>query len=111
MLPIMQSDIMLRNGEKTLIIDAKYYASTTQNYYNANTLHSANLYQIYTYVKNYDVEKTGKVSGLLLYAKTDELILPDKTYQMSGNTIGIKNLDLDCEFEKIKDQLDKIGNF
>lgn len=111
MLPIMQSDIMLRKGEKTLIIDAKYYSSTTQNYYNTNTLHSANLYQIYTYVKNYDVNKTGQVSGLVLYAKTDELILPNKTYQMAGNTISVKTLDLDCEFEKIKEQLEQIENF
>ncbi len=111
MLPIMQSDIMLRKGEKTLIIDAKYYSSTTQNYYNTSTLHSANLYQIYTYVKNYDVNKTGQVSGLVLYAKTDELILPDNTYQMAGNTISVKTLDLDCEFEKIKEQLEQIVNF
>lgn len=94
-----------------MIIDAKYYSSTTQNYYNTNTLHSANLYQIYTYVKNYDVNKTGQVSGLVLYAKTDELILPNKTYQMAGNTISVKTLDLDCEFEKIKEQLEQIENF
>ena len=29
MLPVMQSDIMLKSGDKTLVIDAKYYAHTT----------------------------------------------------------------------------------
>lgn len=40
MLPTMQSDIMLTYGNKTLIIDAKYYSHTTQVQYNVNTLHS-----------------------------------------------------------------------
>ena len=38
MLPIMQSDIMLTYGDKTLIIDAKYYGHTTQVQYDVNTL-------------------------------------------------------------------------
>jgi hypothetical protein len=36
----------------TLIIDAKFYSHTTQMQYNIHTLHSNNLYQIFTYVKN-----------------------------------------------------------
>lgn len=50
-LPIMQSDITLSKGEKVLIIDAKYYAHTMQTQYDVHTLHSGNLYQIFTYVK------------------------------------------------------------
>ena len=42
MLPVMQTDIMLTKDEKTLIIDAKYYAHTTQRQYDKNTLHSGN---------------------------------------------------------------------
>lgn len=109
MLPIMQTDIMIKKEEKTLIIDAKYYSKTTQNNFNANTIHSGNLYQIYTYVKNYDREKTGNVSGMLLYAKTNELILPNNEYKMGGNQIKVKTLDLDCEFERIKEQLEEIA--
>lgn len=109
MLPIMQSDIMLKKEEKTLIIDAKYYAKTTQERYGVNTLHSNNLYQIYTYVKNFDSDKTGNVSGMLLYAKTDEMILPNNEYKMRGNLISLKTLDLDCEFSKVKEQLETIA--
>lgn len=46
---------------------------------------------------------------MLLYAKTDEMVFPNHTYQMSGNTIGVKTLDLDCDFEKIALQLDEIA--
>ena len=52
MLPVMQTDIMLSQGAKVLIIDAKYYEHTTQTQYDKHTLHSNNLYQIFTYVKN-----------------------------------------------------------
>lgn len=49
MLPVMQSDITLKKGTTILIIDAKYYARTTQAQYDTHTLHSGNLYQIFTY--------------------------------------------------------------
>lgn len=94
-----------------MVIDAKYYAHTTQMQYDVNTLHSGNLYQIFTYVKNLDTEKTGNVSGMLLYAKTDEVVLPNNEYKMGGNAISVKTLDLDCDFTEIKKQLDGIVDF
>ena len=109
MLPTMQSDIMLTYGNKTLIIDAKYYSHTTQVQYNVNTLHSNNLYQIFTYVKN-KAASGGEVSGMLLYARTDEEIQPDNTYMMSGNCISVKTLDLNCEFAEIADSLNAIAD-
>lgn len=111
MLPVMQSDITLSNGERTLIIDAKYYAHNTQTQYDVHTLHSGNLYQIFTYVKNKDAEygdAPHEVSGMLLYAKTDEQIQPDHVYRMSGNKISVRTLDLNCDFATIVDQLDGI---
>ncbi len=48
MLPVMQSDIMLTKDDTVLIIDAKYYTHTTQTQYDVHTLHSGNLYQIFT---------------------------------------------------------------
>ncbi len=108
MLPTMQSDIMLTFKNKTLIIDAKYYGHTTQKQYNINKLHSNNLYQIFTYVKNKAV-LGGEVSGMLLYAKTDEKIQPNNTYMMSGNKISVKTLDLNCEFAEIARQLNNIA--
>lgn len=112
MLPTMQSDIMLcqKQGDnnKTLIIDAKYYAHTTQVQYDVHTLHSNNLYQIFTYVKN-KATKGGEVAGMLLYAKTDEEIYPNNEYQMSGNTITVRTLDLNLPFEEIAAQLDGIA--
>lgn len=111
MLPVMQTDIMLSHGDKTLIIDAKYYAHSTQIQYDKHTLHSGNMYQIFTYVKNKEVEladRPHEVSGMLLYAKTDEDIYPENEYRMSGNKIEVRTLDLDGDFTKIRSQLDEI---
>lgn len=70
--------------------------------------YSGNLYQIFTYVKNLDTSNSGNVAGMLLYAKTDEIVLPNNDYKMGGNQISVKTLDLDCEFAEIKRQLDDI---
>lgn len=112
LLPEMRSDIMLQKGNRILIIDAKYYAHTLQQRYNARTIHSHNLYQIFTYVKNkaYSLEGTEhQVAGMLLYAKTDEELQPNQTYQMHGNTISVRTLDLNLPFEEIAGQLDQIA--
>jgi 5-methylcytosine-specific restriction enzyme subunit McrC len=111
MLPIMQSDITLRKDETVLIIDAKYYSHSTQVQYEKHTLHSNNLYQIFTYVKNKDAgfgQMPHVVSGLLLYAKTEDDIQPDNSYLMRGNRISVRTLDLNCEFSLIASQLNKI---
>jgi 5-methylcytosine-specific restriction enzyme subunit McrC len=47
---------------------------------------------------------------MLLYAETDETLLPDNVYQMSGNKISVKTLDLNCDFSAIAAQLDAIAN-
>lgn len=60
MLPVMQSDIMLQRGDRVLIIDAKYYEHSTQVQFDKHTLHSGNLYQIFTYVKNKEYELRDK---------------------------------------------------
>jgi len=114
-LPAMRSDITLSAGGRVLIIDAKYYAATMQSNFDKRTVHSGNLYQIFAYVKNKQaaLERAGKsveVSGMLLYAATDEEVQPDVTYRMSGNQIGVRTLDLDRPFEEIRAQLDGIAD-
>ncbi len=111
MLPAMKSDVMLSRGNTVLIIDAKYYSHTMQQQFDKRTVHSYNLYQIFTYVKNKEAEPEDvphEVSGMLLYARTDEEIQPNATYRMSGNWISVRTLDLDSPFEEITRQLDGV---
>ena len=112
MLPVMQSDIMLQHDNRVLIIDAKYYEHSTQVQFDKHTLHSSNLYQIFTYVKNKEYElrdREHKVSGMLLYAKTKEEVYPNNVYQMSGNQITVRTLDLNLPFSDIAKQLNTIA--
>lgn len=114
MLPIMQTDITLRSKseDKILVIDAKYYSHNTQSQFGKNSIHSGNLYQVFTYVKNLEAvntDKSQKIAGMLLYAKTTEQIQPDNKYNMSGNEITVRTLDLNQDFIKIAGALDEIA--
>lgn len=111
MLPKMQTDVMLTYKEKVLIIDAKYYTHTTQLRYDTHKLHSGNHLSDFTYVKNKEIQLAAvphEVSGMLLYAKTDEIIVPDNSYYMSGNKVIVRTLDLNLDFAGIATQLNHI---
>lgn len=111
LLPEMRTDVTLEYGKNVLIIDAKFYKSNTQQFHGKDIHHSNNLYQIFAYVKNKQIglqENDVNVSGMLLYAKTNEIIQPESDYIMSGNNISVRTLDLNQDFEIIKKQLDDI---
>ncbi len=111
-LPIMQTDITLRDNTNTLIIDTKYYSSTMQEQYGVKTVHSGNLYQLFSYVKNQQASldpAEPPVSGMLLYAKTDEQLVPDFKYSIGGNSFEVRTLDLSGDFASIREQLDGIA--
>lgn len=112
LLPKMKSDVTLEYGNNILIIDTKFYSHNTSKNFEKDIHHTGNLYQIFAYVKNKQTEvqaKDIKVSGMLLYAKTNESIQPDSDYVMSGNKISVKTLDLNQEFGEIQRQLDDIA--
>ena len=46
---------------------------------------------------------------MLLYAKTDEEVYPNNEYQMSGNKITVRTLDLGQDFSRISESLKKIA--
>lgn len=111
-LPMMKTDITLSKDKRTLIIDTKYYGRSLQCQFNKKTIHSHNLYQIHTYVTEYDKDHSGLVDGMLLYAKTEESIVPDGHIKLKlGNTIYFKTLDLNKDFEDIKNQLEDYVHF
>ena len=109
-LPNMKSDIKLTYLDQTTIIDTKCYTYMTQvnNAFGngKHTIVSENLYQIFSYVKNEDVNNTGNVSGMLLYAKTIDEIIPSLDAKIGGNRFVVRTLDLNQEFNLIRKQLD-----
>lgn len=108
-LPNMITDITLKSKDgRVLILDAKYYGQQMQSNFDVQTYRNANLYQIYTYVKNWDKDQTGNVAGMLLYAKTSEEFQPANQFSMGGNKITVGSLDLNLPFNEIAGQLEKI---
>ena len=110
-LPKMRTDIMLRDRkdrQRVHIIDTKYYSRQMQYRFDKPTYHSQNIYQIFAYVKNEDATSGGDVSGMLLYAKTDEDIDADGQVELGGNVFSVRTLDLNRSFSEISAQLDQI---
>ena len=108
-LPAMRTDVTLRSGPRTLIIDAKYYGESMQSgRWGKATVRSDHLYQVLAYVKNADVMRDGSVSGMLLYAGTDAPDQPGLDVVVQGNRIGARSLDLNREWLSIRAQLEGI---
>jgi 5-methylcytosine-specific restriction enzyme subunit McrC len=108
-LPSMKTDITMTHEDKTIIIDTKYHGESMPIHQGLPTLKSADIYQIYSYVKNSNTIFSGNVAGMLLYAKTDEEITPDYEFSISGSKISVKTLDLTGDFSEIRKQLDGIA--
>jgi 5-methylcytosine-specific restriction enzyme subunit McrC len=47
---------------------------------------------------------------MLLYAKTNDGIMPNSAYKLGRNRISVKMLDLGEKFSRIRDQLENIVN-
>ena len=110
-LPIMKTDILLSIGERTLIIDTKYYNEVMKEHYGRDLLRSAHLYQVRTYIDEYDSDHKHNVDGMLLYAKTKEERLDDAQITFKdGYAIYIRTLDLNTDFEGITKRLDSFIN-
>ncbi len=113
-IPNMLTDITLTYKDKEMIIDTKYYGKIFNNRNidgeERKTLHRDNWNQINAYVLNSAYKSDKTVSGMLLYAKTDEEISPDINTSVMGNRIYVKTLDLTKSFDSIKEKLNKIAD-
>lgn len=106
-LPQMQTDIVLRSTERTIIIDTKYSGSpldTTR--WNTEKVRSGHLYQIYTYVTNEAAKAppdTPAPEGWLLYAAVDRDI--DFDFELVGRRFRVCSINLSQEWKKIEEDL------
>ena len=109
-LPGMETDISIRNIERTLIIDAKYYSTTLQTYYDKESIHSSNLYQLFAYLKNLEARggNDAKATGMLLYPVVNKKLR--EKYEISGHEINICTLDLSRDWTEIRDELLELAN-
>lgn len=105
LVPKMQTDISLESPKRKIIIDAKYYREILTNNQGSDKLRSANLYQMFAYLKN--VEDNGganrRCEGILIYPTTDKEL--ELRYRISGHKFSIRTINLNQEWRRIHNEL------
>lgn len=108
-LPRLYTDVTLTQGSRRLVIDAKCYGSILGTHYGKEILSPANLNQIFSYVMHAAQGFDGLVSGMLLYAKTEDASVNAESWVDLGHAYYVRTLDLNQEFVSIAAQLDAIA--
>jgi 5-methylcytosine-specific restriction enzyme subunit McrC len=103
LLPSMRTDISLTSQERKLVIDAKYYSKTLQSYFDKQSFHSGNLYQLLAYLDCLSGDTDLQLEGMLLYPLVNESL--NESYEINGKTIHIKTINLTEDWKNIASHL------
>jgi 5-methylcytosine-specific restriction enzyme subunit McrC len=102
-LPEMKTDIVLESSLRTIIIDTKYYKEVMKaGQYGKRTFNRDNLFQIYSYVQNYD-KTTTNLEGMLLYPTVNDEV--SQQYLIHGKKISINTINLNQNWKEIDRKL------
>lgn len=102
-LPRMETDITLKSANRRVIIDTKYYTNTLSG---NDKIHSANLYQLFAYLKNQEDVNDAislQCEGLLLYPTTHQELRHE--YQYEGHKISIQTINMNQDWKNIEKDL------
>ena len=107
-LPSMQTDMVLKSAEHTIILDTKFYKDPLDTRFDGRRVHSHNLYQIFCYVTNWPAQATTSTQkqGWLLYAAGDRDF--DYHFNLVGQQIRVCSLDLGQEWMGIERDLKRL---
>ncbi len=90
----MVVDVYLRGKDRRMIIDTKYYAQALQTHHGSESIHSGNLYQLFSYLRNAagtDPAFAG-VEGMLLYPRTGTQL--NEHFAIQGHNVAVAMVDL-----------------
>lgn len=104
-LPTMIVDVYLRSAQRRLIIDTKYYAKALQqSLYGSESFQSANLYQLFSYLKNAAVDPAfGGCEGMLLYPQVGQPLT--EIFSIQGHQVTVATVNLDQPWRRVSDAL------
>lgn len=107
-LPTMRTDVVLDHAElgQRIVIDTKFTSIVTAGWYRDETLRSAYIYQIYSYLRsqvgNGD-SRADRASGLLLHPSIGAMV--DETVVIQGHRIRFATVDLGGSASEVRAQL------
>ena len=113
-LPRMRTDVVLENrtDNRRIIVDTKFKSLLTKGWYREETIRSADLYQIYAYIRSQESEAdplSRHAAGLLLHPSIGEMI--DESAVIQRHAIRFATVDLAAEARDIRKQLRRVVEF
>lgn len=107
-LPLMQTDISIELPHKKIIMDTKYYKAALTLNFGKDKLNSANLYQLFAYLKNNEGKspKDRTAEGILLYPRVNKDL--DLTYTMENHIMKVCTVNLNMKWQSIEARLMEI---
>ena len=105
-LPSMETDIVLRSAERTVILDTKFYRDPLAERFGVERAKSDHLYQIFAYVTNWAAGRAAdepEPEGWLLYAAVDGDF--DYRFELVGRQIRVCSIDLAQGWREIEGDL------
>jgi 5-methylcytosine-specific restriction enzyme subunit McrC len=103
-LPRMNTDIILRYGERKIIIDTKFYYQALVNHHGKEMVRPDHLYQLFAYLKNATVNGESHLyEGMLLYPTVGPG--HELQYKLHGHKVSVRTINLDQGWKGIHDDL------
>jgi 5-methylcytosine-specific restriction enzyme subunit McrC len=103
LLPELRTDVSLASPTRKLVIDAKFYRATLSSRFDAESVHAANLYQLFAYLKNQRPVPGQTVEGMLLYPTVGREL--DLRYVLHGFPVRVATVDLNQPWEAIHERM------
>lgn len=105
LLPVMDTDIVLRSPSRTIVADAKYYREMLRGRdQSIQKINSANLYQLFSYLHHARLRELGQqVHGMLIYPSVGCDVLED--YEIAGSRVRIATVNLNKDWQEIHTEL------
>jgi 5-methylcytosine-specific restriction enzyme subunit McrC len=107
-LPVMRTDISIELAEEKIILDTKFYHNALNESYGKQSIRSAHVYQVFSYLKNDITANNKKQTGILLYPQVEKAItLNGKIHDYE---FKVCTVNLYAEWRKIHDRLLEVIN-
>jgi 5-methylcytosine-specific restriction enzyme subunit McrC len=103
LLPRMQTDISAVRPGEYRIIDAKFYSHTLSSFFDAEKVHSGNLYQMSSYLMNAKAIGDTQASGMLIYPKVDRELR--EHYEILGRKVSVCTINLNAPWQSIDQEI------